>query len=496
MATIWVLGDQLNTAIGALKTADRERDTVLIVESRRKITSRGWHRQRLHFYLSSMRHFAADLRADGWTVDYRTADTMTDGFRAHVAECSPTEVVATEPNSLTARSLLVDLGVRLVDSDQFLTPVGDFAAWAATRKQLRMEDFYRRQRTRLGYLMDGDEPVGGQWNFDHENRRPPPKKGPWPWPSPPETRLDDIDREVVDVLPDGCTGAEPVGTWATSRTEALVRLSHFVDNVLPMFGPHEDAMLAGNWHLAHSMLSPYLNNGLLMPAEVCDAVQAAFDDGRVPVASAEGFIRQVIGWREYVRGLYWLWMPDYAAANALGAHRPLPPAFVDPSLTHMACVASAAGGVHDRAWAHHIERLMVLGNLALIAGVDPAAMTSWMWESFVDGAEWVMVPNVVGMALHADGGKMATKPYAAGGAYIDRMSDHCKGCRYDRKKRTGDDACPFTTLYWDFLLRHDERFVRNPRMGTQVRAAQKLADRDAVRDRAAEVLQMLDSGRL
>lgn len=496
MATIWVLGDQLNSAIGALGAADPSRDTVMIIESRAKIASRPWHRQRLHFYLSSMRHFANDLRAQGWTVDYRVADTMTSGLRAHIAEHSPDEIVATEPNSVTSRALLERLGVRLVESNQFLTTVGDFAAWAATRKQLRMEDFYRRQRVRLGYLVDGNEPVGGQWNFDHENRQPPPKKGPWPWPAPPVSELDDIDRDVISLLPNSCTGAAPSGTWATSRAEALVRLDHFVASVLPMFGPHEDAMLSHNWHLAHSMLSPYLNNGLLLPREVCDAVHAAHEAGQVPIASAEGFIRQVIGWREYVRGLYWLWMPGYDRENALGAYRPLPPLFADPSLTHMACVASTVGAVHDRAWAHHIERLMVMGNLALIAGIDPAAMTEWMWESFVDGAEWVMVPNVVGMALHADGGKMATKPYAAGGAYIDRMSDHCKDCRYDRKKRTGDDACPFTTLYWDFLLRHDERFVRNPRMGTQVRAAQKLADSDGVRQRAAEVLQMLDSGRL
>lgn len=496
MATIWVLGDQLNTGIGALRSADKTRDMVLMIESQTKITSRPWHRQRLHFYLSSMRHFADDLRSAGWTVDYRVADTMSAGLRDHVAEHSPSEIVATEPNSVTARSLLERLGVRLVESDQFLTTVGDFAAWAATRKQLRMEDFYRRQRVRLGYLMDGDEPVGGQWNFDHENRQPPPKKGPWPWPAPLVSQLDEIDDGVIAALPAACTGAEPLGTWATSRADALTRLTHFVDDVLPMFGPHEDAMLSHNWHLAHSMLSPYLNNGLLLPGEVCDAVQTAYDQGRVPIASSEGFIRQVIGWREYVRGLYWLWMPGYDRENALDAHRPLPPLFTDPASTQMACVSSAVGAVHERAWAHHIERLMVMGNLALVAGIDPAAMTDWMWESFVDGAEWVMVPNVVGMALHADGGKMATKPYAAGGAYIDRMSDHCKGCRYDRKKRTGDDACPFTTLYWDFLLRHDERFVRNPRMSTQIRAAQKLADADAVRQRATEVLQMLDSGRL
>jgi deoxyribodipyrimidine photolyase-related protein len=255
-------------------------------------------------------------------------------------------------------------------------------------------------------------------------------------------------------------------------------------------------MVSDNWHLAHSMLSPYLNNGLLLPGEVCDAVQRAFDTGRVPIASAEGFIRQVIGWREYVWGLYWLWMPDYANMNELGATRPLPPVFTDPTSTRMACMSGCVGDVHERAWAHHIPRLMVMGNLALIAGVNPQEMTKWMWEMFIDAAEWVMVPNVVGMSLHADGGMMATKPYAGGGAYIDRMSNFCKGCAYDRKKRVGDDACPFTTLYWDFLLRHADRFQRNPRIATQIRAAQKLSDIDAVQHRAAEVLSMLDSGRL
>ena len=496
MATVWVLGDQLNTRIGALADADPARDIVLVVESTRKIGSRPWHRQRLHFYLSSMRHFVADLRAAGWVVDHRRAPTMSAGLAGHVADHSPERIVASEPNSLAARQLLTRLGVEMVESNQFLTPTADFSAWAATRKQLKMEDFYRRQRVRLNYLMDGDDPVGGQWNFDHDNRQPPPKKGPWPWPAPPMSVLDEIDREIIVELPDICTGEIPTGTWAVTRAGALERLAHFVDDVLPMFGPHEDAMLAGNWHLAHSMLSPYLNNGLLLPSEVCDAVQSAFDAGRVPIASAEGFIRQVIGWREYVRGLYWLWMPEYAHLNGLGATRPLPPVFRDASRTQMACMASCVGEVERRAWTHHIPRLMVMGNLALLAGVDPVEFTDWMWESFVDGAEWVMVPNVVGMALHADSGRMATKPYAAGGAYIDRMGDFCKGCRYDRKARTGEDACPFTTLYWDFLLRHGETFARNPRMGTQVRAAQKLSDADAVRHRAAGVLQMLDSGLL
>jgi len=244
------------------------------------------------------------------------------------------------------------------------------------------------------------------------------------------------------------------------------------------------------------VLSPYLNVGLLLPGEVCDAVQDAFDEGRVPIASAEGFIRQVIGWREYVWGVYWLWMPDYRDRNALGADRPVPPVFLGEATTDMNCVANSMSTLHDRAYNHHIQRLMVLGNLALLHGVDPWEMTEWMWSSFIDGAEWVMLPNVIGMSQWADGGMMATKPYAAGGNYINKMSDYCGSCRYDRKQRVGDDACPFTTLYWDFLARHHDLLVKNPRVARQVRASEQLSDLPAVRERAVEVRRRLDDGTL
>ncbi|MGD9751563.1 MAG: cryptochrome/photolyase family protein, partial [Acidimicrobiia bacterium] len=372
--------------------------------------------------------------------------------------------------------------------------------------RLVMEDFYRWQRRRLGYLMDADQPAGGRWNFDHDNRQPPPRNAPADfWPEPPRQPLDDLDAEVLDDLArleaDGTirlTGSPPDGTWATSRAEAQRRLTHAVEVVLPRFGPHEDAMLTTSWHLAHTLLSPYLNLGLLHPAEVCDAAEAAFRAGRVPVASAEGFIRQIIGWREYVWALYWHHGPDaYRRANALDARRPLPPAFTaGPDTTQLRCLHHTLGDIDRHGWTHHIQRLMILANLALLAGVDPQALTRWMWANFVDGAEWVMLPNVIGMGTYADGGRMATKPYAAGGAYIDKMSDYCKGCRYDRRRRTGEDACPYTTLYWDFLSRHRERFERNPRVAQQVRAAQRLTDLDEVRRHAVDVLDRLDRGRL
>jgi deoxyribodipyrimidine photolyase-related protein len=498
--TIWVLGDQLSRSSSAFDGADPRTHRVLLVESTAKLASKAWHRQRAHLLITAMRRFAAELRAEGFEVDHRRAPSLAEGLRAHRAEHGPTTVVAMEPASRDGLEMLRRQGVTLTRSNQFLCHPDEFANWAAGRKRMVMEDFYRWQRRRLGYLMDGDEPAEGRWNFDADNREPPPRDGRTTWPAPLADPLDDLDREVlVDLAALAGVrlwGAPPDGVWATSRARALQRLDHFVEHLLPRFGPHEDAMLTSSWHLAHGLMAQYLNIGLLHPREVCDAVEAAYRAGRVPIASAEGFLRQVIGWREYVWGLYWLWGPDYAALNELGAERALPPAFTGRAPTQMRCLATTLQTVHDHGWAHHIQRLMVLGNLALLAGVRPQELTEWMWAGFVDGAEWVMVPNVVGMALHADGGKMATKPYAAGGAYIDRMSDYCRGCRYDRTKRTGPDACPFTTLYWDFLARHEQRFVRNPRVAQQVRAAQRLSDLPAVRERAAEVLALLDAGEL
>lgn len=494
--TVWVLGDQLNRTLGALRYATPASTQVLLVESRAKLCSKHWHEQRAHLVIASMRRFAAELRAEGFAVDERRASTLVEGLRAHRAQYAPSAVVAMEPASWDALALLRREGVEVVASDQFLCRRDEFAAWAGERKQLTMETFYRWQRRRLGYLMDGDQPAGGRWNFDHHNRKPPPR-GPHAWPEPVVHELDDLDRAVLADLRETCGdrlwGEPPQGVWATSRAEALRRLDHAVGEVLPRFGPHEDAMVSTSWHLAHTLLSPYLNLGLLAPAEVCDAIESAYRAGDVPLASAEGLMRQIIGWREYVWGLYWLWMPEYRDANALGAERALPPLFTTGQ-SEMQCVRHTLRDVAVYGWTHHIQRLMVLGNLCLLSGVRPGELVEWMWAGFVDGAEWVMLPNVIGMALYADGGRMATKPYASGGAYIDRMSDYCKGCRFDRTKRVGPDACPFTTLYWSFLDTHRERFSHNPRTAQQVRGLDRLGDLDAVRVRAAEVLAALDAG--
>jgi deoxyribodipyrimidine photolyase-related protein len=489
-----VLGDQLNRWIGPLRDRSPGDCRVLFVESTAKLESKRWHVQRAHLVLSAMSHFADELRTEGFEVDYRRAPSLRQGLRDHRLEFGVDQIVAMEPMSWDGRAMLVELGVQLVRNEQFLCHYEDFAEWAAPRKRLKMEDFYRWQRRRLDVLMDAEQPVGGRWNLDHDNREPPPDDGR-SWPSITIFDLDDIDHDVLSRLPDS-SGALPTGLWPVTRLQALRRLDEFVATGLGPFGAHEDAMLADEWKLAHSALSSSLNIGLLHPAEVIDAAEQAYRRGTAPLNSVEGFVRQVLGWREYVWGLYWLWLPEYRSLNRLGAHRPVPPAFTGDSTTEMACVDAVARHVRDRGYAHHIERLMVLGNLALTAGVDPQAMTDWMWASFVDGAEWVMLPNVIGMALYADGGMMSTKPYASGGAYINRMSDHCAGCRFDPKRRIGEDACPFTTLYWDFLARNQGALAGNRRMARQLAGLGRLGDLDAVRERAQTVLAALEAGTL
>ena len=501
LETVWVFGDQLNLEFAALKNATPQTHRVLIVESLHKVQSKKWHIQRAHFVITAMRRFAQTLQSLGFEVDYRQASTLANGLREHRTEFSPPRVTVMEPVSYSALQMVQKEGCEVVRGNQFLCHYEDFSSWKSdwlsTRKTFKMEDFYRWQRRRLNYLMDdAGQPETGTWNYDADNRQPPPKDGLQHWPAPVVSELDDLDRQVIDQLRPFCVGQEPTGVWATSRTEALARLRHFIDHSLPLFGPHEDAMTTGSWHVAHSLLSPYLNIGLLSPQEVCDEVQAAYRQGRVDIASAEGFIRQVIGWREYVWGLYWEYMPDYADLNALEARENLPPVFTGAATTQMRCVSQVLNEVDTHAYAHHIQRLMIIGNLCLIAGIDPQQLTDWMWANFIDGSQWVMVPNVIGMSQYADGGIMSTKPYASGGAYIDKMSNYCKGCSYDRTKRVGDNACPFTTLYWDFMARHVDKFERNPRVAQQVRAAFKLSDLDAVRERAVVVRQRLADGTL
>ncbi len=493
---IFVAFDQLHTGYGALKEANPEQDLIIIVESQRMLRSRKWHLQRLWFMISAARHFAKDLEGAGFTVRYLKAETTLAGIKKVLQESGIKEVIAAEPNSYLLSSELKD-HVQLIANDFFLTDKNEFISWASSQKQLLMENFYRTQRKRLNILMDGDKPTGGQWNFDKDNRLPPPKNYHYP---PYLTHpMDQLDEEVLAELKESglqIWGDDPDETWGTTREAALKQLDYFLKHHFKDFGPYEDAMVNENWAFHHSLLSPYLNIGLIHASEVIEAVRKRFQKGDIPISSCEGFIRQVIGWREYINGVYWFFGQEYRESNHFDLNRKLLPLFEDPEKTKMACVKRQVTDIKERAWVHHIPRLMVLSNLALLTGIKPVEFLNWMREVFIDAADWVMVPNVIGMGMHSDGGLMATKPYISGGAYISKMSNYCKGCAYDPKLRTGDYACPFTNLYWNFLSENEAEFTKNHRMFQQMSGLKKLKDLPEVKAESKRILDGLSRGQI
>ena len=489
---IFVPFDQLNMNYGALRDADLKTDHIVLIESQRMVSGRSWHKQRLQFLISSARHFADELISQGFKVTYLKSDTTVSGLSQVMAEYSKLKLVCAKPNSYRMRENLIKLGAEFVENDFFLTSEELFNMWAEKQKSFTMENFYRAQRRRLNILMSGDKPVGGEWNYDSENRLPPPKVHDWG--NSLSFEYDEIDLTVKSELPDSAWGELHDKVWGTTRAQALKQMNHFFENHFENFGPYEDAIPASSWTAHHSLLSPYLNNGLLHPSEIVKAALARFENGDISIASCEGFIRQIIGWREYINGMYWYLGADYRNSNGLSANRKLLPLFTDSSKTEMNCLKSIVGTIEHYGWTHHIPRLMVLGNLALLTGTSPQEFLDWMREVFIDAADWVMVPNVIGMATHADNGVLMTKPYAAGGAYISKMGQFCKPCKYDPKKRTGADACPFTTLYWDFLDRNLEHFKNNHRMFQQINGLKRLDNLSEVRERATEVLEGLSNG--
>jgi len=495
--TAWVLGDQLSLDNPALDGADR----VLLVQSTTALSAKRFHRQKLHLMMVAMRHFADDLRNKGTVVDFVTADTLADGLEQHRARAHPKRIRLLAPHSARGRRALGRLdGVEIIDGSLFLTDPTDFAEWADGRRSLQMEAFYRRQRRRLDLLMDGDEPCGGRWNFDADNREPPPRQPsllapeiPAPY-RPRESEHDRTVRRALDGLGLDTWGEDGPRRWPADRAQARRALKRFVTEALPGFGPHQDAMIGGERTLWHSLLSSSLNLGLLSPLEVAEAAESAYRAGDVPLQSAEGFIRQVIGWREYVWCLYWYRQGHWGSMNALNADGPLP-AVLETGKTDMACLDDAVGGLRGTGYAHHIERLMLFGNLVLLSGTEPQAALDWFHRSFIDGYEWVMAPNVLGMATWADGGEMMTKPYAASGRYVERMSTYCPSCRYSPGTRTGEAACPFTTLYWDFLSRHRRAFEANGRMGPALRNLDRIdgSERRRIRDQARALREHFDA---
>ena len=483
---IYLPFDHLNRNYGALKNADKARDLIVMVESQRMVDPKKFHPLRLFFLVSSAQHFTQELRAEGFTVEYLQAETTRAGLEAMLAKHGSRELHASHQSSYRLQETLEGLGAFFCENDFFLTPRELFREWANSQKSFLMENFYRLQRKRLNVLMEGNTPVGGEWNFDKENRDSLPKDH-----APIETlehQQDALDLEI------GKRFEVSNSYWATTRAGALAQLDFFLTHHFSNFGRYEDAMANSDWAVHHSLISPYLNNGLLHASEVIAAAVKRFEVGDIPIASAEAFVRQIIGWREYINGMYWQLGDEYRNSNHLAGKRKLLPLYEDPSQTSMNCLSSIVKDVQERSWVHHIPRLMVLSNLALLAGVNPQEYLAWMRNQFIDASDWVMVPNVIGMGVHADGGLMMTKPYASGGAYISRMSNYCKSCVYDPKKRTGDDACPFTTLYWNFLAEHQTKFEKNHRMFQQLSGLKRLSDLDEVKARATEVLAGLENG--
>ncbi len=501
---VLVLGDQLSEGLSALRAADKARDVVVMAEVADEAGYVPHHPKKIAFVFSAMRKFAAELRAAGWDVRYGRLDDRATGASVCAEllrrgeEVGATEVLATEPGEWRLIEALraCPLPVTLQPDDRFLCSHADFEAWAAGRKALRLEYFYREMRKTTGLLMEGDHPAGGQWNFDHDNRKPAP--GAVDFDGPMRFAPDAVTREVLDMVADrfGDNFGDLEDFWfATDRAQARRALAHWVAGGLPKYGDYQDAMVTGERFLWHGVISMYVNAGLLGPMEVCAAVEQAWRDGRAPLNAAEGFIRQVIGWREYVRGIYFLEGPDYTARNALGQTRDLPPVYWGGE-TGMRCMAEAVGQTRTEAYAHHIQRLMVTGNFALLAGVDPAQVHEWYLAVYADAYEWVEAPNVIGMSQFADGGIIASKPYVSSGNYINKMSDYCKGCAYSVTKKTGQGACPFNLLYWHFMDRHRDRFAGNPRMAQMYRTWDRMdADkREVILSEAEQVLARLDAG--
>jgi deoxyribodipyrimidine photolyase-related protein len=476
-----------------------------MVEVQAEATYVRHHKQKIAFLFSAMRHFAEDLRSEGLSIDYVRLDdpgnthSFTDELKRAIVRHQPDEVHVTEPGEWRVWEMMqgwreeLDCPLNIHPDTRFIASREEFSRWAAGRKQYRMEYFYREMRRKTGYLMDGDQPIGGQWNFDIENRKALPKGHGLP----PRMRFepDAITREVFALVearfPDHFGDLEPFG-WAVTRAGALEALDHFISDCLPRFGDFQDAMRTGEAFLYHSVISPYLNAGLLEAREVCERAEAAYRAGSAPLNAVEGFIRQVIGWREFVRGLYWHEMPDYASSNHLDAKRPLP-WFYWSGETDMNCLRECITVTRRHAYAHHIQRLMVTGNFALLAGVNPREIEEWYLAVYADAYDWVELPNVHGMVMHADGGLLGSKPYAASGAYINRMSDYCAGCVYDPAIKLGPRACPFNSLYWNFLIENEPKLGKNPRMGMPYRTLRNMppAQRRQISEQANAFLASL-----
>ncbi|MBF5059204.1 cryptochrome/photolyase family protein [Candidatus Neptunochlamydia vexilliferae] len=473
-----VLGDQLSETLTALEGCDKKKDSILFCETLDEFTHVKHHKKKIAFLISARRHFASLLKKKKYPVYYveLTQDSLSTVIQKVMQDKKLSRLIVTFPSEYHVLKELEALKVELeIRSDtRFLSTPEEFAAWAKGRKELMMEFFYREMRKKHQVLMEQKGPIGGKWNYDAENRNPP-KEG-LQVPPPYEEKQDRITQEALALVKRHFSthfGDLAPFYFAVTREGALKALDLFITERLPLFGHYQDAMIEKEPWMFHSHISFYINTGLLEPLEVIERAEEAYQKEKAPLSAVEGFIRQILGWREYVRGIYWLKMPQYATLNFFNAKRSLPE-FFWTGKTPMNCLAQCVRETKENAYAHHIQRLMVLGNFALIAGLYPDEVNEWYWIVYADAYQWVELPNVTGMILYADGGILGTKPYAASGAYINKMSNYCKNCAYNVKEKNGEKACPFNYLYWDFLLRNQTKLSDNRRLQMIYRTLQKM----------------------
>jgi deoxyribodipyrimidine photolyase-related protein len=484
---ILLLGDQCSSSVTSLRGV-KSSDTILMAEVNEEATYVKHHKKKIAFVFSVMRHFAAELKAKKLKVKYIYIDdpensgSITGEIQRLLKTTKFEQVVVTEPGEyrllreIKGWQKLFGLPVKIMPYERFIASHKEFETWANNRKQLTMEFWYRQMRRKTNLLMDGDKPVGGKWNFDKQNRKSLKQNNELRRPLKFETNkiTNNVLQVVSNKFSDHFGDLKPFW-FAVTAKQAKKAMEHFIKHQLPWFGDYQDAMLSAEPFLFHSVISQYINCGLLDPLEVCQNVEQAFVDGHVPLNAAEGFIRQIIGWREYIRGIYWHQMPEYAKLNVLNATRPLPAFYWDAN-TEMKCVSDVVNMTRAEGYSHHIQRLMITGNFANLAGLDIKSVCDWYLAVYTDAYEWVELPNTLGMALYADGGIVGTKPYISTGSYINRMSNYCKQCTYNYSKRVGQDACPFTNLYWYYLIRHEERFKDNHRMTLSYKNLSRLSD--------------------
>jgi len=503
---VLVLGDQLTRQVGPLARAHPKLTHVLMIESRALASAFKHHKQKLVLFFSAMRHFARDLQSDGFAVDYLQAESFETGIADYLRKHPGATLTMMRPSDWGYEDVLADAArqaggsLEVLPNDLWLTTPAEFDEWAGDKKNLRLESFYRFMRRRTGWLMDGDEPRGGTWNFDAENRETP--GSDHAFPEVLRLEPDELSREVMELVestyPDHFGSVEHFN-WPVTRPQALESLKDFCQNRLRGFGPYEDAMVTGQHALYHSLLSPAINMGLLTAKEVCETALEFAADGRrkIPLNSIEGFIRQILGWREFMYHVYRRNMPALRKANGLNHRRRLPWLYWSGA-TGMNCLRQTVRQLEESGHTHHIQRLMVLGNFALIAQVNPQELNDWFLSCYVDALDWVVTPNVLGMSQFADLGSFTSKPYAASANYINRMSDYCRSCQYDRKATVGEKACPFNSLYWNFIDRHSDRFAANPRMALVLRNWQKRTPetQQGIREQAERVKRALSDDRL